>query len=205
MLARAQRGVTLVELMIGLAVVAILMVLALPEYSTFIRNTKVKNLAVSIESGLQLARAEAIRRNANVRFQLVSNMANDCAIGGTTVTSPNWVVSLEDPSNKCDVAPSETTAPKTVQKWNAAEGAAGLSWNLAVAGIANSLVTFNGLGRVTPTPAALVTIEVQPTTTSDIACVPTGNIRCLRVTVSSAGQVRVCDPQMTIATDPRKC
>jgi hypothetical protein len=30
-------------------------------------------------------------------------------------------------------------------------------------------------------------------------------MRCLRVTVSAAGQVRLCDPKFTAATDPQGC
>ena len=32
-----------------------------------------------------------------------------------------------------------------------------------------------------------------------------GEMRCLSVVVTSAGQVRMCDPAVTASTDPRKC
>ncbi len=208
MLTRAQRGVSLIELMIGLAIMAIVVMMALPNYTTFIRNTKVKNAAQSIEAGLQLARTEAIRRNRSVRFQMVSDLSGGCAVSGTTVSAPNWIVSLENPAGKCDVAPSEADAPKTIQKWSAAEGASGsgITWSIAVSGMASSLVTFNALGRLSPASATAVAIDVKPTVTGEISCaLDGGDIRCLKVTVSNAGQIRVCDPAMTISTDPRYC
>ncbi|MCX7962220.1 MAG: GspH/FimT family protein [Burkholderiales bacterium] len=207
MLNRAARGMSLIELMIALAILAVLLALALPEYNTFIRNTKVKNLALSLEAGLQLARTEAIRRNENVRFQIVSDLTSGCTVAGTEVSTPHWVVSRDDPTGRCDAAPSDSVPPMIVQKWDFQEGAAGsgLAWNLALAGTASALVTFNGLGRVTPPPAGAITIEVRPVETSGIACAPAGSVRCLRVTVSPAGQIRTCDPAMTVATDPRYC
>lgn len=65
---RRQAGMTLVELMIGLAVFGILVMMALPDYTAWIQNTKIRNAAESVQNGLQLARAEAIRRNTDVTF-----------------------------------------------------------------------------------------------------------------------------------------
>jgi type IV fimbrial biogenesis protein FimT len=56
----AQRGVTLVEVLIGLAVIGVLLSLALPNFATFLRNTEIKNAAETTLSGLNLARAEAL-------------------------------------------------------------------------------------------------------------------------------------------------
>jgi type IV fimbrial biogenesis protein FimT len=57
-----------------------------------------------------------------------------------------------------------------------------------------SAVVFNGLGRITPIPAANITIDVtNPNTTF-----------ALRVVVSPGGQVRMCNPAFA-ATDPQGC
>jgi len=62
------KGFTLVELMVGLVVIAILMSLAVPSFRTWIQNSQIRNAAESVSSGLQRARAEAVSRNANVEF-----------------------------------------------------------------------------------------------------------------------------------------
>lgn len=78
-----QSGVTLVELVIALAILAIIATLALPSFQTMIENQRLRTAAESMLNGLQLARAEAIRRNARVRFVM------DAA-------GPGWKVELED-------------------------------------------------------------------------------------------------------------
>ncbi|TCV88953.1 GspH/FimT family pseudopilin [Sulfurirhabdus autotrophica] len=65
-----QKGMTLIELMIAIAVFALLIGIALPSYQSWIQNTKVRNVAESLQNGLQLSRAEAVRRNASVTFTL---------------------------------------------------------------------------------------------------------------------------------------
>ena len=58
----SQRGFNLVELTIGIAIVAILFALALPSYSQWSTNAKIRNWAESIQNGLQLTRVEALKR-----------------------------------------------------------------------------------------------------------------------------------------------
>ena len=59
---RQQSGVTLIELVVGLAVFAILLGIAIPNFSTFIQNSKIRTSAEAIQNGLSLARVEAVRR-----------------------------------------------------------------------------------------------------------------------------------------------
>ena len=70
MLRRAQAGVSLVELMIGLAIIGFLLFLGVPQFSNFLQNTQIRNAAETTLAGLTLARAEAVRRNAPVRTSM---------------------------------------------------------------------------------------------------------------------------------------
>jgi type IV fimbrial biogenesis protein FimT len=188
-------GFTLIEVAITLVVLALVLMLGLPNLNTWVQNMQIRAAAESIHGGLQLARAEALRRNAAVRFQLVDTVGSDCALaaGGT-----NWIVSLADPTDACDVDPSETAAPFIMQKRSGAEG----SPNAAVTATGGSTVAFNGLGRVTG--AAITQIDI--TNPGGGACqTAAGPMRCLRITVANGGQVRMCDPAVTDNTDPRFC
>jgi prepilin-type N-terminal cleavage/methylation domain-containing protein len=60
-------GFTIIELMITLAVLGVLLALGMPSISSWLQNTQIRTAAEGMVSGLQLARAEALRRNANVR------------------------------------------------------------------------------------------------------------------------------------------
>ena len=63
-------------------------------------------------------------------------------------------------------------------------------------------VTFNGLGRVT---GATPITRIDVTNPSGGPCQPAGRMRCLQITLSSGGQMRMCDPAVTDNTDPRFC
>jgi len=62
-------GFTLVELLMVLAVVGILTAIALPAMRMHLANADIRGVAEEMRSGLELARTEAIRRNASVQFQ----------------------------------------------------------------------------------------------------------------------------------------
>jgi type IV fimbrial biogenesis protein FimT len=70
MAGRSPSGFTLIELMIAIAVFGILMMAALPSFRIWIQNTQVRTAAEGIFNGLQLARAEAVRRNAKTELEL---------------------------------------------------------------------------------------------------------------------------------------
>ena len=196
-------GFTLIELLIALAVIGILMAIGLPNISVWIQNTQLKTAAEGVVSGLQLARAEALRRNVSVRFSLVDSVSNGCAY---SATGTSWVVSLTDPSGACGAAPSDIAAPFIVQKKSGAEG----SPNATAAASGGTTAVFNGLGRLTGL-GNLTQIDIKNPTGG--ACQPpdgTGQMRCLSVLVGNGGQVRMCDPAVPAAVppaadDPRSC
>jgi len=115
---RLQQGFSLIELMIGLAIVALVLMVALPSFTIFLQNAQIRNGAESVLDGLNLARTEAVRRNAIVRFQFVSDLTAACALSTTSLA---WVVSQADPTGACNAAPSDTAAPQLIQARSATE------------------------------------------------------------------------------------
>ena len=65
-------GFSLVELMVVVGILAIIAGLAAPSFSAMVLNSRVRAGAEGVLTGLQFARAEAIRRNTNVSFVLGS-------------------------------------------------------------------------------------------------------------------------------------
>jgi type IV fimbrial biogenesis protein FimT len=79
---RTSRGFTLVELMITVAVMVILAAIASPSMIELVNNRRAAGQTEELVAALQLARAEAIRRNARVTV---------CAGAGVTCSgSSDW-------------------------------------------------------------------------------------------------------------------
>lgn len=83
----ASRGFTLVELMVVVAVMAILAAIAAPSMTGLINANRLSGQAGELTSTMQLARSEAVRRNARVRV-----CPTDGSITATTscASSTNW-------------------------------------------------------------------------------------------------------------------
>lgn len=204
-----QYGFSLIELLIGLAIVGLLLFFGLPTYQEWIQNIQIRAQADSLQNGLTLARNEAIKRNTTVRFQLVTSLDNAC---GLSTVGTNWVVSLYAVSGLCDLAPDPNTLqtttgfdptanPLIIQKSIASSTTTPIQINAGQASICMS-----SLGALTSDTDCL-----QQTTKFDISssqgtCTASGGtLRCMRVCVSTGGQVRMCDPAITDSTDPRYC
>jgi prepilin-type N-terminal cleavage/methylation domain-containing protein len=61
-------GFTMIELMIGLVILAILLSLGMPAFTGILESSRTKAAASGFAMGLQRARAEAISRNTTVTF-----------------------------------------------------------------------------------------------------------------------------------------
>ena len=65
------RGFTLIELVTTITVMAILAGLALPSFSAFIANQRIRNVSFDLMAAITLARSQAVTRNTNVSLQRV--------------------------------------------------------------------------------------------------------------------------------------
>jgi type IV fimbrial biogenesis protein FimT len=61
-------GFTLIELIVTIAVAAILASLAAPSFRQFIASQRIKNASFDVVSALSMARSEAVTRNTDVYF-----------------------------------------------------------------------------------------------------------------------------------------
>lgn len=195
------RGFTLIEIVVVMTVLALMLMAAAPGMGAWLDNTQIRNAAESVQNGLQIARNEALRRNESISFYLValSNPAvlgNDCTLSGS---SASWVVSVSSPAGYCASEPSTSVAPMLVT--GQPVGNANRVTVGALQGDGATMattVTFSGLGRISNAADAARQIDV----TGPVAG---GHYRRLRIAISPAGNVRMCDPDIGATTDPRKC
>ena len=83
------RGFTLVELMVTLAVAAVLLMMASPSFSALLNGNRLTGAASDLVAALQSARMEAVRLNARVQ---VCGSEDGTTCGGDPERWTGWVV-----------------------------------------------------------------------------------------------------------------
>lgn len=201
-----QHGMSLVEVTIATTLAAVLMAVAAPSLITGNQNRQVRNTAGALQNGLTMARIEALRRNRNVKFSLVSPQGS-------------WSVGCE--TADATVVNGEVSCPDVIRTRNASDGSGQAHVDLVevlATGAPAGATAFSGSGSLTFTPMGRVsTSGLAPTLGNGNtaiyavsrpggACASAGGeIRCLEIHVTAAGQIRTCDPAVTHAGDPRAC
>lgn len=186
-----QRGFSFIELMITVIVLGVLATLAIPSMTQYMENSKIHATAEVFYSSIQQARTEAIRRNSPVEL-IFTNQAPTAAnveTTGVTANGPNWLVRA---------ASSVADTPPTFVSGKIGSEAGGT----VVIGSNATSIQFNSAGALaSPTTTAVVNFSTSRANCETLG----GTARCLRVTVSTGGQARLCDPVTTAANDTRKC
>lgn len=174
------RGFSLIELLVTITIVAILLVLAVPNYREWVANTRVRGAAESIQNGIRIARNEASQRGVNVRFELTSTDSSwqvcQLAASGTACSSSGSLF-----IEKHDVADTKGVIV------TASKSASALTNFNPVSGNVPGGITFSPLAR--PLSAdynntALIRIDTS-------SAIP--NARRLVTTISAGGSVQLCD------------
>jgi type IV fimbrial biogenesis protein FimT len=191
----SMRGFSLIELMIGLAILAMLLMMGVPAFGTYIQNAKLRSTAENFYAGLQSARAEAVKRNAPVEFILTddSGESANTQTDNLSTTGKNWIVRVQDPT---------TLIYTFVEGKPAAEGSGTSGTSSVDINGTVSAVTFNGFGATTLGSSATFAIT-NPA--GGLCRAAGGPMRCLSIVVSIGGQARLCDPAVTTVGDTRRC
>lgn len=198
MLKRKSAGFTLMEMMITLVIFIALVAISIPSMRSLWQNNQLRTSADSLLSGAQIAKSEAMKRNARVYFFLTSTLSSDCVLGSD---SRFWVVSLAPPNGMCEVFPSPTIAPQIIQTGRLADVTGNITVNATdSANSAAYAVGFNGSGFVANNADASSSI-----TNIDVDAPKMGtDAHQLRIQVSSSGRIKMCSIGAD-AGDARAC
>jgi type IV fimbrial biogenesis protein FimT len=187
-------GFTLIEMMVTITLMSVLTMLAMPSFTTWIANNKVRTVSDSLQNGLRFAQSEALRRSRPIVFSLTNSTAPQTSLTAAANGS-NWSINV----SKSNLDANNVFVQAGVLPDVAA--------SVQIAGPA--AVCFNSMGRLVANTdtgvsgASCNTSAASTVFTYDITL--TGADRPLRVLVGLGGQVRMCDPARKLADSPDGC
>jgi type IV fimbrial biogenesis protein FimT len=200
-LRRRERGVSLIELMIGLALLAFILMMGVPAFGSFLQNQKLREAATTTAAEASYARAEAIRLNSTVELVLTEDEPDAGTFTGVAAsTSGRNLLVRGFVYNPTTGQPDMRMLAVKLQR----EGSGQTDPDAPGVRMASTtgLVTFTPLGGTTL--AADETIQITNTAGGECKSAG-GTMRCLNVVITRGGQIRLCDPTVTTAGDTRAC
>lgn len=177
MVRHRQRGVSVIEAMIVLTVMVILLIGAVPLGQEWLANSRIRSAAESMLAGLQLARAEAVKRNAVVEFVL------DAA------PAAGWTVRT-------------ALLGEEIQTKATGEGTADVTATVTPNGATR--ISFDGLGRRAANIDMSASIE-RVDLDLPATVLAADRTRDLRLQFGLGGQIILCDPNVVADSDVRRC
>ena len=167
-MARRSTGFTVIELLMVMAIAAVLLAVGMPSFVEFTRETRAGSTMSSLTGDIQLARSEAVKRNARVLFcaraSATSTSCSGAPAAGTWMNG--WLVCYDQNADGvCDASTAADPNPIRVQ------GA--LSAPLSLSGPAATLVFFP-VGSASA--GATFTVTGSTSTTRSATVAPSGSI-----------------------------
>ncbi len=185
---KLSQGFTLIELMIVIAIAAILMTLAVPSFSLMINNSKVTSATNEFIGSLNLARSEALKRSNNVSVCKSNAAFTACDTSATTFTANGWLVFTDacgtvgsvDTVAAAAGPPAVPACTDTLIKVGESDDQIEIRENTTTGTGGVDVVTYNLSGRITGTPPVFSVKTLSGNT----------SVKQNKVTISRIGRVR---------------
>ncbi|TDK33706.1 GspH/FimT family pseudopilin [Luteimonas terrae] len=172
------RGFTLVELMVTIAIVAILAAIAFPSFRSVIRSNRLAGMSNEVTGALALARAEAIRSTRS------AGVCGANAAGTGCVNGLDWSNGLLVWTNGDVATPDyDASSDALVRVIDAKPGLSLTASASSATGALANRVVFDSRGRATAAPVAGRTIVMRPND-----C-PSGQDLVRTFTLNPSGQI----------------
>lgn len=186
---RGAQGLTLVEILVGLVVMSCLLLVGTPSFTRWIQEMQIRAAAESVQTGLQLARGEAVRRNRPVLFRLKNASGRvDWEVGCRTA-------SADCPATIAARGSDDLGRNARAAATSDAANAANFSVELTAGSGLPFEAEFNGLGNLASGSGGRIDI-------SNAALQPSPR---LAVIVGASGLIRLCDPTVSRSVKVQGC
>lgn len=172
------KGFTIVELMVTIAIAAILLSVAAPSYTTFIRNSQLSDAVSEFMTAVNVARGNAIKQGINT--YLVPTTGTDWSTGWYVFADGNWdgVYTASDPK---DVLVMQSLSPNAILTVTTPTAST----------LASGYLLFNGSGYPKMTNGGLGTGRLK---------IANGTTRANIISIDGTGRVRSCVENTTTCT-----
>jgi len=100
-------GFTLIEIMVALVLAAILLGIATPSFSEFVRNARIASAANGVLAAMHAARTEAIKRRVPVTVCASSNPTSDSPTCDPDGDFSGWILFVDDDGDPVDSSGKE--------------------------------------------------------------------------------------------------
>jgi type IV fimbrial biogenesis protein FimT len=174
----SQRGFTLIELMVVVALVAIILALAAPSFTGTLARKRMEGVASELATDIQYARSEAAQRNAPVRVIVGANCYAVHVVGSTNASS-------------CAALGTDAVNLKTAQ---------------VTGGTSLAFVSNNAKPYLEFDPVRGMAIDSSDADSSGYVTVTNiaGNWQ-IQAKVSKQGRVKLCSPNNTVTSLATDC
>lgn len=95
---RSARGFTAIELMVTVAVLAVLAAIAAPSFKPLFERWQVRQATEELQSTLYFARSEAVKRGGGIGIQANASL-DGCSVSETELWNCGWVVFIDKNNN----------------------------------------------------------------------------------------------------------
>lgn len=185
----AQRGFTLIELMVVIVIVAVLVMLSVPSLGSWVADANIRNTSESLMGALRVAQSTAVTRGKTT--MLVRTAAAPAWNASASSTGSNWYVRALPLADSDETASADDLVQAT---------SLGTQNGVSIAG--PSVLCFGAQGQLVSrtkdeTGVGAACAVANPATFD----VTRGAGRALRLRVYLGGRVRMCDPAKELSSN----
>lgn len=172
---RYLKGFSFIELVVVIAIFAVVASMAMPYMEELRVRMKVRSTAEAFNQGLQLARAEAIKRNDRIEFNIVS--------------ATGWAV--------CPSTSTTCSTAATIQSKAAPESSAGVAVTVnSCSDGTPTKVTFTGMGRQYVDSSGAYKNPDGTVEFCSLDFSASATSRTYKVVIAPVGMVKLCNPSL---------